>query len=73
MLDHDIARIRADRLEAFVRERKRDAEAERIAAIECDRRETAVEATHKIAAYEEVLSYVETKSGDRDGLISIRR
>jgi len=72
MLDSDVTRIRADRLREFVRERKGEAETDRIAAVRDDRHEAAFEATNKIAAYEEVLAYVETRSGEREALISIQ-
>ena len=72
MLDRDVTRIRADRLREFVRERKEKAETDRVAAVKEDRHEAALEATWEVAAYEEVLDYVETRSGERDELISIR-
>jgi hypothetical protein len=72
MLDRDVARIRADRLREFVRERKEEAKTDRSTAVEEDRHQAVLEATHKIAAYEEMLAYVETKSGERDELISIK-
>ncbi|WP_336022921.1 hypothetical protein [Halobellus salinisoli] len=73
MLDSDVSRIRADRLRAFIDERKRDAETDRIAAIEEDRTATAIEETCRIEAYEEVLGYIDSRCDDGDSLVRVIR
>ena len=66
MLDRDVDRIRADRLRTFVERRTREAEQDRIEAVERDSPDAAFEATSKIAAYEEVLQYLDARTGDDD-------
>lgn len=67
MLDSDVARVRVDRLREHVKEQKQEAEQRRIDAVEQDQSHAVSESTGKIEAFEEILQYLDAKSGDRDG------
>ena len=62
MLDTYIDRVRADRLREYIGERKAETRRERIEALEADQPRSVSEATGKIAAYEEVLRYLDAKA-----------
>jgi hypothetical protein len=72
VLDTHADRIRADRLRAFIEERKREADDERVDAIADDRPDAATERTGEIEAYEAVLDYVDAHSESSDALAEIR-
>lgn len=67
MLDSDVARVRVDRLREHVKEQKRDAEERRVDAVEQNQSHTVSESTGEIEAFEQILRYLDAKSGDRDG------
>lgn len=67
MLDTNVARVRVDRLREYVEEQKQDAEQRRVDAVKQNQSYAVSESTGEIEAFEQVLQYLDAKSGDHDG------